>query len=227
MAAAGPHFLQLTGVPQGLVVVIERAEQQQPPLQEFVARSVRVGEAGGFLALLSLEIEAGVALGGHILNRAPLESVDRVAHLVTVFKDNVLPQLRREPTKAALLRIVQGCARALRADALAAGGSFNTSVRAFAGQLEQFLEQAHGHPLYSPYAELRAAVDELRRRAANLLQATCTIRHQAMADGAAEAGQGAAEEVEALHDDAAAQAAEAAAAAAQEAAAEAEEEIEA
>jgi hypothetical protein len=72
MAAAGA--LQLPGVPEGVAVFVERAKQYQPPLQEFVASTVTVGEAGAFLALLSLQVHARVALGGEVRNRGALES---------------------------------------------------------------------------------------------------------------------------------------------------------
>lgn len=104
MAAAAP--LQLEGIPKGLQHVIHLAEHhhhQQP--REIFARSVRVHEAGDFLELLGLNIP-GFGVVGDVANRFPLVHVGRASHIPYVLKDLLLPEIRRQPTRAAYLLLL-------------------------------------------------------------------------------------------------------------------------
>jgi hypothetical protein len=85
---------------------------------------------------------------------------------------------------------------------LAAGGSFNPMAWDMAVRIEGFVGQAQNQPHFAPYGPLRTGVDDLLRGTERLLQATCTVRLdalvEAVADDAVGADQlGGAEEAEA------------------------------
>lgn len=206
MAAGGPRPREISGVADGLGIIIRRvrAQEQPPPLQTFIAANVKGGEAGALLALLALDLPGGYLLGGQIRNGVAMEAADRAFHIVELVKDHVLHDLARQPTAHAVLVVLDACARRLRVHATAAGGSFGVRATGFAALLDAYVVQAHGHPQYDDYRLLRASIDDIRRSATRLQHASLTVRDLDPApQAAAEEEEQAAMEEDAAADEAA------------------------
>jgi hypothetical protein len=91
----------------------------------------------------------------------------------------LLPALRWRPTNKALLGVVSACAHKLREVAVDAGGSVRKEAALLADSISAYVDHALQVPQgSSDDTVLRARVDALKERCADLLSTQCTITQQ-------------------------------------------------
>lgn len=152
------------------------------PQEEQQRREMRVREAGPFLQLMNLPLSGdddddnnnNIEIRRVLPNREVLKKIADACDLVLLLQDPLLPSVRRLPTDATHLLMMDACANKLEEYARAVGGSFNVSCSEFAQRINSYTADARGHPGYSTDDSLRNSIDDLLCQASRFLDMTYT-----------------------------------------------------